>query len=46
MGLFAVHSLEETVFKILVLRKLLERYGGQIEGRFVVVSESGVRFGR
>ena len=32
--------------KIEVLKRLLEQYGEEIEGRFVVVAERGVRFGR
>jgi len=37
---------ERTGMKIRVLERLLERYGEEIEGRFVVVSERGVRFGK
>ncbi len=37
---------ERAKIKIRVLARLLEQYGERIEGRFVVVSEKGVRFGK
>ena len=37
---------ERTGMKIKVLERLLMQYGEEIEGRFVVVSDKGVRFGR
>ena len=37
---------ERARVKIRVLEWLLEQYGEEIEGRFVVVTERGVRFGR
>ncbi|NPA91871.1 MAG: hypothetical protein GXO55_10590 [Chloroflexi bacterium] len=37
---------ERSSNKIRVLKQLLEKYGTRIVGRFVVVSERGVRFGK